>query len=129
MLTSESGAFATPNYPNPYPNDTVCLWVIKVPKAKQIRVVFDAFNLAADAKDFLAYSEDGIYPSDKRPLLITAPGQREYTFVGDTAFFEFVSDAKNSAQGFQGRYESSFQGRGVFEGGVPGATVGWLCVK
>ena len=108
-----SGIFSTPNYPNLYPNDVVCLWVIKVPEATQITVTFQDFDIGNSDGDFVAYSPDGIYPSNKAPSVIKNPGKKQFTFAGNTAFFEFVSDSKAAAKGFFASYKSdSSQGRG-----------------
>ncbi len=104
----KSGEFSTPNYPSPYYQPVVCLWVIRIPNAKQISVRFDTFNPGSDGKSFLVYSKDGVFSSDKDLVTITNFGKKQFTFVGNTAFFEFISKGSD-AKSFHAKYESSQQ--------------------
>ena len=108
-MQETSGTFSTPNYPSFYPHNVVCLWVIRVPKAKNIIVTIEEFDVGDATGDFLAYSQDGSYPSEQEPIRINSPGRKELTFGGETAIFEFVSDGKINAKGFLARYNSDFR--------------------
>lgn len=109
LLQERSGTFETPNYPNSYPSEVVCLWVIRVPKAKSIIVTIETFDIGKETGDFLAYSKDGSYPSTQEPVRINNPGTQELTFQGETALFEFFSDGKINAKGFLARYSSDLR--------------------
>eukprot|EP00794_Sanderia_malayensis_P003627 gene3627-4141_t len=106
LLVSSSGVFSTPNFPNSYPNNSVCLWVIKVDKAKQIQVNIDQLDLASNKKDFLAFQEHGVPVTARRerPTLVTSSESLDLTFAGNTALFEFISDGSIAAKGFIARY-------------------------
>lgn len=38
------GVFSTPNYPQPYPHDTKCLWTIQVDYGHLIEITFHDFD-------------------------------------------------------------------------------------
>ena len=109
LLKGNSGSFASPNYPSDYPHNVTCLWVIRIPKATSILVTVDDVDIGPETGDFLAYSQDGSYPSEQKPVKINSPGRKELTFQGDTALFEFVSDGKFNARGFFARYNSDLR--------------------
>ncbi|XP_072020163.1 LOW QUALITY PROTEIN: cubilin-like [Amphiura filiformis] len=44
-LTSMSGAFASPGYPDSYPTDTECVWTIPSSPGNRVQVTFSAFAL------------------------------------------------------------------------------------
>lgn len=46
-LNGSSGTFFTPDYPNPYPSYTKCIWVISVPAGKIVKLKFEDFDLDA----------------------------------------------------------------------------------
>ncbi|XP_072173176.1 uncharacterized protein [Diadema setosum] len=52
-LTDPTGVITSPNYPNPYPDNQICTWEIRLPDtATLVRVVFTAFSLEEN-EDFL----------------------------------------------------------------------------
>lgn len=44
-LTKKSGELFTPNYPDPYPSNTTCIWTIRAPKGHHIYLYFHHFDL------------------------------------------------------------------------------------
>lgn len=59
MFTEQTGQINSPLYPNTYPSNVDCVYVIKPPKAKKIRLEFISFDLEADSKcsfDYLLVS-------------------------------------------------------------------------
>lgn len=55
-LTKPSGTFQTPNYPNPYPHNTQCIWKIEVPYGNLIEVTIHDFDFEA----MPSCAEDGL---------------------------------------------------------------------
>ena len=45
LLTTTSGVITSPNYPNAYAHRRVCVWRIKVPRGRKIRLTFTDFAL------------------------------------------------------------------------------------
>ena len=109
-MEETSGIFASPNYPNPYPNEVVCLWVFNVPQAKSLIVTLESFDVGQSSGDFLAYSRGGINPTNEKPVIITRKSKKQFTFDGDSALFEFVSDGQQTSKGFFARYDSDLKG-------------------
>ncbi|XP_065052552.1 cubilin-like isoform X5 [Rhopilema esculentum] len=109
LLEETSGIFASPNYPNPYPNEVVCLWVFSVPQAKSLIVTLESFDVGQSSGDFLAYSAGGINPTNEKPAIITRESKKQFTFDGDSALFEFVSDGQQTSKGFFARYDSDLK--------------------
>ena len=72
-------------------------------------MTIEQFDVDGATGDFLAYSQDGSYPSEQEPVRVSSPGRKELTFQGETAIFEFVSDEKINANGFLARYNSDFR--------------------
>jgi len=44
-LKSFNGTLTTPNYPNAYPPNTVCTWIIKADSKHQVKLAFQSFNI------------------------------------------------------------------------------------
>ncbi len=44
-LTGYSGAIASPNFPDPYPHNRDCLWLIKPPKGNTVNLTFSHFEM------------------------------------------------------------------------------------
>ena len=44
-LNSSTGAFASPNYPQPYHHNSECIWKISVSKGSRIQLIFVDINL------------------------------------------------------------------------------------
>ena len=109
VLTSPSGSFGSPNNPLNYPPQLTCLWVIKIPNARNIRVTFDSFDIEPSSrctKDYLLSLKDGKFPSSFGVRRNCGRSIQPLAFEGDRAWIEFVSDANNNYPGFQARYEA-----------------------
>ena len=44
VLTGMNGSFSSPNYPQHYPENATCRWVIQVPKGFTLKITFHSFN-------------------------------------------------------------------------------------
>lgn len=60
-LNGSSGTFATPNYPNPYPTYTKCIWIISVPAGKIVNLIFKDFHLDPVSKGCIASKRERNY--------------------------------------------------------------------
>lgn len=59
-LTRPTDRFTSPNYPNPYPHDTLCSWVITAEIGQLIELTFTDFDFEATS----ACTQDGIVVSN-----------------------------------------------------------------
>lgn len=110
ILTSKKGMFATPNYPDVYPANLTCLWVIKVPDASAIVVQFMKIvsigksNSCQD--DFLVSFENGRYPSKSGPIIECGDTIDNKYSAGKEVWIEFNSGIRDHGYGFQAFYDA-----------------------
>ena len=99
-----SGRFASPNYPNNYPNSEDCSWGITVPDGLLVKVEFSHFNTEGDYDKLWIY--DG--PSGSSSLLVTLTGvlstPREVISTGSSLWFTFRTDGSFSRRGFEATF-------------------------
>lgn len=109
LLTSTKGTFATPNYPMEYPSNSSCLWIIKVPLAKEIRMEYDDFEL----------EESSACKNDRMTIVTIASKEgtkdcgrtvQKKMLMGNIAMVEFASNSVVQKRGFQARYNASLMG-------------------
>ena len=56
-FTDEEGSFQTPRYPEPYPANIECEWIITVPVTHSLTLTFDAFGVEESSKCKYDYVE------------------------------------------------------------------------
>ena len=111
-LSSMSGRFASPDFPNSYPMNVECVWIIKAPAGNIAHLFFSQFDLEESEdcnKDYLDVYQngpDGInigrYCGSSPPLQI-APLQ--------TYWIKFNSDDSQEGQGFIAQYNVQYGGQ------------------
>lgn len=114
LFTAQTGTFSTPQHPLNYPENTTCLWQIKVEGASKIIVEFDSFQLEESQSspvincnsDYLLYLRDGQFPSAYGAKKRCGRDDAPIIFEGDKAWIEFVSDDANNFPGFLARYRA-----------------------
>ena len=110
---SLSGSFASPKYPNNYPDNERCTWGITVPSGYRIKVEFLEFYTEA-GYDFLKI-RDGT--SSLSTEIATVTGQYSlgpvYFSSGTSMWFEFSSDSSNTRRGFHANY-TAIHGAGMW---------------
>ncbi|KXJ28790.1 Frizzled-5 [Exaiptasia diaphana] len=107
-ITSPRGSLTSPNYPEPYPSETQCKWIIKLPAAyNMIKITIDTMRLEQDRNCFYDY----VMIVDKM-LNQVGPrhcGTYRQPYVipvrGNEASIVFVSDKNTSKQGFTLTYK------------------------
>ena len=101
-----SGRFASPNYPNNYPDGQDCSWGITVPDGFLVKVEFSHFNTESSYDNLRIY--DG--PSSWSSLLVTLTGDlstpREVISTGSSLWFNFRSDGSFSRSGFEATFSA-----------------------
>ncbi|XP_063607519.1 procollagen C-endopeptidase enhancer 1-like [Penaeus indicus] len=99
-----SGTITSPSYPEHYPEDTHCTWVIKAPHGEKIALTFVDFDVTGSdgcSGDYVSLASD-----------LTSEGQRfcgsqgpgDVTSDGDILVLRFASNAQGSCRGFNASY-------------------------
>uniref|UniRef100_A0A3P8SX64 Cubilin n=1 Tax=Amphiprion percula TaxID=161767 RepID=A0A3P8SX64_AMPPE len=106
-LVMESGAFNSPNYPDPYPANVECVWTITSSPGNRVQLSFIVFHLQGDSgcqNDYLEIREGtstgplvGRFCGDSLPSNYTS-------VVGHILWVKFVSDASTSGAGFRATF-------------------------
>uniref|UniRef100_A0A3Q3W0B5 Cubilin n=1 Tax=Mola mola TaxID=94237 RepID=A0A3Q3W0B5_MOLML len=106
-LVMESGAFNSPNYPDPYPPNVECVWTIRSSPGNRIQLSFIVFQLQGTSgcqNDYLEIREG----NSTGPLVDCFSGNTlpsNYTSViGHILWVKFVSDASVSGSGFRATF-------------------------
>ncbi|XP_070536661.1 cubilin-like [Ptychodera flava] len=113
-----SGILTTPNYPDFYPHNIECEWVINAPATEAIQVDFDDFEMERNvgcAYDYLQIRDGSSSESD---LLVTLCGNDlpdTQVSSGNAMFLKFRSDGNVNHKGFKLTYTIASCG-GTFSG-------------
>ncbi|XP_044765339.1 LOW QUALITY PROTEIN: cubilin-like [Coccinella septempunctata] len=103
-LTSKStGSIKSPNWPNDYPENIDCLWLLQAPAGKSIRLTFFNFDLGNDSYcigDFLEVSSSFTEGKDILIKKCGGPAPEEIISQTPEMRIHFHSDHKNSHRGF-----------------------------
>ncbi|XP_029466620.1 deleted in malignant brain tumors 1 protein-like [Rhinatrema bivittatum] len=112
-LSSPSGTFTSPGYPNRHLDFTYCVWQITVPRKHKIVLTFSEIFLELDSPncrfDFLALY-DG--PSTSSHQIAKVCGRQTPTFETSSHILTAVlsTDYANSYRGFSAQYQSEYIG-------------------
>ncbi|KAJ8376962.1 hypothetical protein SKAU_G00075420 [Synaphobranchus kaupii] len=106
-LHMETGAFNSPNYPEPYPSNVECVWTMTSSPGNRLQLSFISFQLQASSgcsTDFLEIREG----NSTGPLVGRFCGSSlptNYTsLVGHVLWAKFVSDGSVSGVGFRATF-------------------------
>ncbi|KAM4534255.1 cubilin [Odontesthes bonariensis] len=108
-VTAPSGEIHSPMYPNSYPNNVDCSWVISVDPYHRVFLNFTDLDIEYHSNcswDYVAI-HDG--PSTSSPLLahVCGTSARSITSTQNTIFVRFRSDTSNSRRGFSARFSEA----------------------
>ncbi|KOC70062.1 Cubilin [Habropoda laboriosa] len=108
-LTRPFDEFTSPGYPNSYPKNIDCEWLIEVDYAHSIELTIHDINIERQKGCY--YDKLQIYSgeNDAAPLLIELCYSSKpivYTSFGNKMFVKFHSDISYSARGFNASYKS-----------------------
>ncbi|XP_068114983.1 astacin-like metalloendopeptidase, partial [Hyperolius riggenbachi] len=109
LFNGDSGVISSANYPSPYPSDSSCLYLIRIP-ANKILLTFQAFDIEGSTQcssDYLRVY-DGLTTSSPVLLDKTCGNTLPYPLMSSNRvmLFEFVSDGAVSGAGFQASYST-----------------------
>ena len=108
--TNQNPSIQSPNYPNPYPNNIDCVWVIIAPPGKKIKIRLTFVWLEnQDSRCAADYVElgSGLYSYTGRlgRYCFWFPPFAEYS-TGRYMWVKFHSDQKSTRTGFSASYEA-----------------------
>uniref|UniRef100_A0A8C9G2I7 Metalloendopeptidase n=1 Tax=Pavo cristatus TaxID=9049 RepID=A0A8C9G2I7_PAVCR len=102
-----ASSFSSVNYPSPYPNNSNCLWLIRIRRNK-IFLQFEAFDLQTSSDCSSDYVKVYSGNSKSSPVLLDKYcGQGPLPSIvasGSTVLVEFASDETVTATGFRASY-------------------------
>ncbi|XP_072307339.1 cubilin [Eucyclogobius newberryi] len=106
-MVMETGAFNSPNYPDPYPPNVECVWTLRSSPGNHLQLSFTMFSLqggANCASDFLEVRE-----GNSTGLLVgrfcgSALPSNYTSLVGHVLWVKFVSDGAVSGPGFRATF-------------------------
>ncbi|XP_073985355.1 cubilin-like isoform X1 [Rhodnius prolixus] len=110
------GSIKSPNYPDNYPDNLNCVWVITVPNGKMIHlnvIEFDIEKFSMKCEDDFLEIRNGGYESS--PLINRYCGttiDREITSMTNQMYIKFISDSSYTSKGFFLTWDSSLTGCG-----------------
>ncbi|XP_069688891.1 cubilin [Periplaneta americana] len=112
---SQKGALQSPNYPNVYPNNKDCKWVISVPTGQQIKLNVTDFLLESGNRcyyDFLEIRNGG---TELAPLIgkfcgTTIP--RSIPSLSNQIYLRFKTDSSGMYRGFRITWDGTTTGCG-----------------
>nr|XP_027232332.1 procollagen C-endopeptidase enhancer 1-like [Penaeus vannamei] len=99
-----TGTITSPSYPEHYPEDTHCTWVIKAPHGEKIALTFVDFDVTGSegcSGDYVSLTSD-LTSEGQRYCGSQSPG--DVTSDGDILVLRFASNAQGSCRGFNASY-------------------------
>uniref|UniRef100_A0A8C4X5B0 Metalloendopeptidase n=1 Tax=Erpetoichthys calabaricus TaxID=27687 RepID=A0A8C4X5B0_ERPCA len=107
-MNNTSGTFATPNYPNVYPVNVICDWIITVPAMKKIQLQISPFNVEFAPGCIYDYLVVFDGPSLNSPILNNKYcgiySSLKLTSSQNVVVVQFYSDASDVFPGFNATY-------------------------
>ncbi|EPQ01766.1 Membrane frizzled-related protein, partial [Myotis brandtii] len=112
LLLGPRGVFSSPNYPDPYPPDTHCVWHIQVPADRAIQLRIEALGTESMASCLFDRLE--ISPEPEGPLLRVCGREPPPTLNTNASRLRvaFISDSSVEGRGFQAWFQAVAPGRG-----------------
>uniref|UniRef100_A0A3Q4G7T7 ST14 transmembrane serine protease matriptase a n=1 Tax=Neolamprologus brichardi TaxID=32507 RepID=A0A3Q4G7T7_NEOBR len=105
-LIGSKGNFSSPNYPNYYPPNTKCEWLIEVPTDKVVKLVFKRLLLSQLGKKNTNCDKDYVQVNGKRWCGEKPDGSVTETSSTNKMTVEFYSDESRVDHGFLAQYEA-----------------------
>ncbi|XP_071963186.1 uncharacterized protein [Antedon mediterranea] len=107
-FTSDNGNIKTPNYPQDYPLNIDCTYLIEAPEGYTVVLYFEAFSIEEDSTcywDQVYIRYDGLQFDTSAPLFCGTSLQHEtIQSIGNTIMLEFHSDDFWTEPGFSATY-------------------------
>ena len=115
LNVSTSGTITSPWMPGLYPNNMDCIWRIRAPEGKKVKLTFDVFDLASPCgTDFVEVSD--VTADDTSPRGKYCGSFPETKSAAEEVSVRFVSGSKGREKGFVMKYEAVNGGK--ISGGI-----------
>uniref|UniRef100_A0A3B3R4C5 Membrane frizzled-related protein n=1 Tax=Paramormyrops kingsleyae TaxID=1676925 RepID=A0A3B3R4C5_9TELE len=101
ILTDPAGSFSSPNHPGPYPPDTLCLWVIRVPPPALVQLRVS--SLAVEGPHPCLFDWLDIKSGDRFCGNVAPPTVNTNS---STVWVTFRSDSSFAGGGFTAQYQA-----------------------
>merc|ERR1712168_1701875 len=130
-----SGTIRSPGFPNNYPTNKQCTWVIYATNNQPIRIKFTDFKLESPRSCSYAYLEVRNGGSPRSPLIGKFCGSNELSFSSksDAIFLRFRSDMSSTDLGFSLNFDqdnSCYSGSGSdYNGTLITTSSGTICQR
>ncbi|XP_022794014.1 uncharacterized protein LOC111332821 [Stylophora pistillata] len=111
FLTS-GGNITTPSFPDNYPNNVICTWVLQAPVNHTVKLLIEEFYLEKDKKcfyDFMEFFDGGNAIEDLQMNKRFCGKQRpfiDYESTGRNLTIQFTSDKDKTYKGFLAVWET-----------------------
>lgn len=108
-LNRPAGELTSPGYPNPYPADIECEWLIEVDHGYSVEITFSTVNTEKaggcyyDRVQLFSGADDG---TPKLAEFCHSTGPINYTSTTNQMFVKFISDISYAGQGFAATYKA-----------------------
>ncbi|XP_021357124.1 cubilin-like [Mizuhopecten yessoensis] len=108
-FSTPSGTLTSANYPNNYPHDTECVWLITVAPSRNILLTFNEFILEGSSSCYLDYVKVFDGPTMNNTLLMThcgssLPSPPSYRSSANQMLVRMRTDSSVSRKGFNATY-------------------------
>ena len=107
-IYKESGQLKSPDFPNNYPNDKICYWIISVPFGFSVTLVFETFEVSDDASscryDYVEVRDGGDLTSKVLGKFCGNILPESIKSTGNQLFVKFHSSKSYSRKGFSASF-------------------------
>ncbi|XP_070174131.1 cubilin-like [Littorina saxatilis] len=113
-----SGYFTTPNYPQPYPHNVECIWVITAPASERVQVDFvEAFNIERHSQcrwDYIEFRDGATSAGDELGKFCGDQFPSSVYSSGRSLYARFRTDASVPKKGFKAMYSIASCGGRIY---------------
>ena len=108
LTGTDSGEFASFNYPVLYSNDVRCSWVLEIPVGYRIEVIFDSFDVQKSedcSKDYVEVKQGFKEEWASTVAKFCGPWLPDPVQLNSNMYVDFVSDSSEKFPGFHASYK------------------------
>ena len=108
------GVIFSPNYPNPYPHSTRCVWVLRGTPGRKVTLTFTNFDVEAHSSCSYDYVELRQGSNANSTLINRYCGANlppTTTSFGNSLYVKFVTDSSTDGTGFRAQYTTATAGK------------------
>lgn len=108
-----NGVIKSPGYPDMYPTNRECVWIIEAPNKLQIELNFEKFHIETHTHCVFDYLEIRNGGYDTSPLIGKFCGEtipRIIKSLTNQIYIKFVADSSRGSEGFVIKWDSTTYG-------------------